>query len=472
MYNREIMSTAIRLSPFQRLVDFYRDREYFRQMSQIGLPIIFQQFIFSLLNMVSVLLIGQKGETAMAAVGLANQVFFLYSLILYGIASGAAIFTAQLWGKQDIPSLRKVLGLCLTLSLAVAIIFLALAQLFPRQILELFSKDTQVVALGSAYLRLFSGSFIFYAITFSYALVLRSTGEVKMPMAVNVTSLCLNILLAYGLIFGKLGLPAMGMVGAAIAVLTSRIVECVALLVVTYASHSPVAARLHELARFDPRFIITVLKPVLPVALNELLWAGGITVYSAVYARISTASIAAMNIVGTVDNLALTLFIGITNATTVLVGNRIGAGEDEEAYRYALRSNGLSAILALLVGGLILILRHPILSLYKVSPEVIQDAYRVLLILALFLFVRAQNLTLIIGAFRSGGDTRYALFLDGVIIWIFAVPLVCLGCLVFHLPVYWVYLLAMSEELTKYLLSLPRFFSRKWIHDLARSVNV
>jgi len=455
-----------------RVIDLYRDREYFRQLLKIGLPITFQQFVFSLLNMVGVVMIGQKGEVAVAAAGLANQVYFLYSLILFGIASGAAMFTAQLWGKRDIPNLRKVLSLSLTLSLAVALIFLGLAQLIPVQILELFSEDTQVITLGSQYLRLFSGSFVFFAITFSYALVLRSTGDVKMPMAVSVSALSLNVLLSFGLIFGKLGLPEMGVLGAALALLISRIVECITLLALTYYKRSPVAAALRELLQFDPHFMVKVLKPVLPVALNELLWAAGITAYNVVYARISTEAIAAMNIVSTVDNLALTLFIGITNATTVLVGNRIGAGEDEEAFRYGARSTGLSTVLALLVGGLILLARNPVLALYKISPDVIQYAHRVMLILASFLWVRAQNMTLIVGAFRGGGDTRFALFLDGFIIWMLGVPLAFLGGFVFHLPVYWVYLLVMSEEATKYILSLPRFFSRKWIHDLAQTVRV
>ncbi|PJH76282.1 MAG: hypothetical protein CO064_02085 [Anaerolineae bacterium CG_4_9_14_0_8_um_filter_58_9] len=308
--------------------------------------------------------------------------------------------------------------------------------------------------------------------TFSYALVLRSTGDVKMPMAVSVSALSLNVLLSFGLIFGKLGLPEMGVLGAALALLISRIVECITLLALTYYKRSPVAAALRELLQFDPHFMVKVLKPVLPVALNELLWAAGITAYNVVYARISTEAIAAMNIVSTVDNLALTLFIGITNATTVLVGNRIGAGEDEEAFRYGARSTGLSTVLALLVGGLILLARNPVLALYKVSPDVIQYAHRVMLILASFLWVRAQNMTLIVGAFRGGGDTRFALFLDGFIIWMLGVPLAFLGGFVFHLPVYWVYLLVMSEEATKYILSLPRFFSRKWIHDLAQTVSV
>jgi len=465
------MSFAI-LRPLQRVIDLYRDREYFQQLLKIGLPITFQQFIFSLLNMVGVVMIGQKGETAMAAVGLANQVYFLYNLILFGIASGAAMFTAQLWGKRDIPNLRKVLSLCLILSLAVALIFLGLVQLIPVQIMKLFSEDAQVITLGSQYLRLFSGSFFFFAITFSYALVLRSIGDVKMPMAVSVSSLSLNVLLSFGLIFGKLGLPEMGVLGAAVALLISRIVECIALLALTYYKRSPVAAALRELLQFDPHFVGKVLKPVLPVALNELLWAAGITAYSVVYARIGTEAIAAMNIVGAVDNLALTLFIGITNATAVLVGNRIGAGEDDEAFRYAARSTGLSTILALLMGGAILLTRNPVLTLYKVSPAVLQNAYSVLTILALLLCVRAQNMTLIVGAFRGGGDTRFALFLDGFIIWMLGVPLAFLGGLVFHLPVHWVYLLVMTEELTKYFLSLPRFFSRKWIHDLAQAVSV
>jgi putative MATE family efflux protein len=453
------------------LIDFFIDKEYYRRLYKIALPIALQQFIMSSLNMVGVVMIGQLGAVPVAAVGLANQIFFLLNLMLFGITSGSAMFTAQLWGKRDIANIRKVLGLALTLGLTSGMIFLIIAEFFPAGALSIYSKDPSVITLGSDYLRIIGFTFLLYAISFCYSAVLRSTGDVQTPLFVTFTALSINTLLSYVLIFGKLGLPSMGVHGAAIAVLVSRIVEVIALLWLTYRKDSPAAGKLRELFSYNLVFAGKVLKPVLPVVANEMLWSMGTTAYSVVYARISTDAIAAMNIVGSIDQMALVLFNAIGHACAVLVGNRIGAGEDDQAFRYAARSEALGIMGAVGIGSLVLASSNSILSLYNVSPTVIDYAHRVLTILGLLLWLRASNMILFIGIFRSGGDTRFALILDGVIIWVVGVPLAFAGAFLFHLPVYWVYLLVMSEEITKWLLGVYRFFSRKWIHNLAKTVG-
>lgn len=453
-------------SRVRSVIEYYRDPEYFRLLFKIGIPIALNQLFFSGLNMAGNVMVGQRGDVAMAAVGLAGQIYFLLTLFLFGVASGSAMVTAQLWGKKDIPGIRKVLALCLWMSIAISGMFVFASETIPAQILSIYSKDPEVIALGSSYLKILAGSFVFFAITFSFGLVLRSIGNVKLPVSVSVLSLALNILLSYGLIFGKLGLPEMGVLGAAWAVLISRILECAALLALIYASRSPVAASLRDLMSFDGRFFVRVMKPVLPVILNEIFWALGITAYNAVYGHISTEALAAINIMATADGIAMTLFMGIANATSVIVGNQIGAGEQEKAYRYTGRSLGLGIGLAVLVGFLVLLLRSPVISMYKVSPQAAEAAYRLLTILGLLLWMRMTNMIVIIGMLRAGGDTYFSLFLDGFVIWILGVPMALLGAFVFDLPIHWVYLMVMSEELTKFILGLRRYFTRRWIHDL------
>jgi Na+-driven multidrug efflux pump len=238
----------------------------------------------------------------------------------------------------------------------------------------------------------------------------------------------------------------------------------------TYRKDSPSAAKLRELFSYNLDFAKKVLKPVLPVVANEILWSLGITAYSVVYARISTDSIAAMNIVASIDQMALVLFNGIGHACAIMVGNWIGAGDEEQAFRYAARSEALGMLGGVGIGALVLVSSNIILSLYQVPPDVIAYAHNALIILGLLLWLRASNMIMFIGIFRSGGDTRFALILDGLIIWVVGVPLAFLGAFVFHLPVYWVYLLVMSEEITKWCLGAYRFFTRKWIHNLAKTV--
>ena len=465
------MTTSLAGRRRSAIVAFFSDKEYYRRLLKIALPITMQNTVTASLNMVGGVMVGQLGDAPVAAVGLANQVFFLLNLMLFGITTGSAMFTAQLWGNRDIPNIRKVLGIALTLGLVTGGFFLAIAEFFPAWALGVYSQDPVVIALGSEYLRIIGFSFPLFAISFCYAIVQRSTGDVKTPLIVTFTSLVLNTLLSYILIFGRLGIQPMGVHGAAVAVLISRITECCLYLLLTYRRDSPAAASLRELFSFDFSFVRKVLAPVMPVVANEMLWSLGTTAYSVVYARISTDAIAAMNIVAAVDQVAQVLFNALGHACAVMVGNAIGAGEEEQAFRYAARTEAIGMLAALGVGAGVLLSANSVLSLYSVSPLVIDYARHVLTILGLLLWLRASNMILFIGIFRSGGDTRFAFVLDGIIIWVVGVPLAFAGAFIFHFPVYWVYLMVMSEEITKWILGVYRFFSRKWIHNLAEIVG-
>ena len=456
----------------RRLVEFYRDPVFITQLFHLAAPIALQNLLTASLGMVSSVMVGQLGEAAMASVGLAGQVFFLLILILFGIGSGSAMFTAQLWGNKDIVSLRKVLGLCLAMSLVTAFVFIIVCELIPDRIIGIFTIDSQVIAMGGDFLRIYAWAFLFFSITSGYAAILRSIGAVKLPMLVTVSALALNIALSYILIFGAFGIPAMGIRGAAFSAVIARVAECLALVLITYWKKYPVAATISELVSFDLSFFVRIFKPVFPVILNELLWSLAITTYNVVYARIGTPSIAAMNIVATVDNLALVPFFGLSSATAIISGHKIGAGEKDDAYRDVGKTLGLTMMTSLLVSAIVLSIKGVVIGLYKITPDVAFYADRALIILALFIVVRSQNMVMVVGMMRSGGDTRYSLFLDGVIIWIVGVPMALLGGFFLHLPVYWVYCMVMLEEMTKCILGLQRYFSRKWIHDLVQVVSL
>jgi MATE family, multidrug efflux pump len=453
------------------MADLFGDSAYFSQLLHLAAPITLQNLLANSLNMVGNVMVGQLGDASIAAVGLAGQVFFLLNLVLFGIGSGSAMFTAQLWGNKDIVNLKKVVGLCLVLGLGTAVVFLSISEFFPAQIIGIFTEDPLVVALGSEYLRLIAWAFIFFSITSGFGNVLRSIGEVKLPMVVSVAALALNVSLCYLLIFGKFGLPALGILGAALSNLIARILECLVLVFVTYKKKLPVAARIGEMIRINWSFLTSVFKPVLPVILNELFWSLGITAYSVVYAHIGTSSIAAMNIVGTVENIAFVPFLGLSSAIAIMTGNMIGAGEKDRAYLNVGRTLALTILLGLGVGGIAISSRGSVLSLYNISSEVIYAADRALIIMGCWMVVRPLNMIIVVGMLRSGGDTRFSLFLDGMIIWILGVPMAILGGFILHLPVYWVYLFVMSEELTKCIIGLRRYFSRKWIHDLTQTVK-
>lgn len=448
---------------------FLGDKSFIRSMLSLAIPVAFQQFITAGLNMVDVLMVGQLGEASIAALGLANQVFFLLILFLFGVTSGMAIFTAQFWGKGDQEGILRVLGICLTVAVGVGLLFTLIATQIPGAIMRFYTQDPEVIEIGSDYLRIVGYSYVFMAITTSYFAILRSMTYVKITMIVSVIAITLKTLLGYLLIFGVAGLPALGVRGAAIGTTFGWIFECVLIIFLVYVLKTPLAASPLSFFRFESIFLGKVLRTAMPAAANEVLWSLGITIYNAVYARIGTDAIASVQISATLEEIAFVFFIGLGNACAIMVGNKIGEGENEIAFEYGRRFTILTVIVALFAGGMILFLRGPVVGLYEISPLAAENARRLMLIFAASAWLRSINFILFVGALRAGGDTRYAMFMELFSIWVIGVPAALIGGFVLRLPVYGVYLLVLLEELVKVFIISRRYLSRKWIHDL---VNV
>lgn len=453
-------------------LSFLRDRSFLRELLIIAIPISFQQLINASLNMIDVIMVGQLGETSIAALGLSNQVFFVLILILFGLTSGMAIFTAQYWGKREIEPIRKVLGMSLIAAIFFALIFTLVAVFIPETVLGLYTKDTEVIKLGSSYLRIVGFSYIPVALATAYIAVLRSIQLIRMTVIATVAALVFKTILGYGLIFGIGGLPALGVRGAAIGTAAGWTLELVLLLIFIYAEKTPLAANPLTFFLFDMPFFLRVLKTASPAVANELFWSLGITTYNAIYAHIGTDSIAAINVNATIEELGFVVFIGLGNACSVLVGNRIGAGQKDEAYEIVRRVVVMGVAFAMGVGLMIVLLRDAVVGLYDLSPSGANNVRWLLLVMAGTLWIRMFNFSVFIGALRAGGDTRFALIMEICSIWLIGVPAAYVGAFVLHLPVYLVYLMVMLEEIAKAFVSGWRYRSRKWIHDLVNISGV
>ncbi|MCX7708715.1 MAG: MATE family efflux transporter [Clostridia bacterium] len=446
----------------------FGDKSFYISLVSLAMPIALQNFISSALNLVDTVMIGQLGEAEIAAVALANQIFFLLILFLFGISSGAGIFHAQFWGKGDVPNIRKVLGISLVGGISVALLFTIASLVIPRELMGLFSQDTRVIHMGSAYLRIVSLSFIMTAVSFCYSFTLRCTGKAGLPTYISFIALIANTLLNYVLIFGVLGFPSLGVEGAAIATVIARVVEMVLMLVIVYGRKLVPAASFKEMLDFDLSFVKRFLNTTTPVILNEILWSVGITMYTVAYGRMGTGVLASINIASTVERIALVLFMGMANACAVLVGNKIGEGDEKTAFLYAKRLIVLGPLTGIVMGGIVIGASDWILSIYKVSEVVYNDAKYILMIFGLLIAFKIFNMINVVGILRSGGDTTFCLIMDTAGIWLIAVPLAFIGGLVWSLPVYIVYLLVNLEEVFKIALGIPRFISGKWINNLVK----
>lgn len=445
---------------------------FYTQLATIAGPILIQSLLTSSLSFVDTLMIGQLGDVQIAAVGLANQMFFLIILFFFGVSSGSAVFIAQFWGNDDIRSIHKTMGIGLALSLAGAVILSGISILLPQTVMRVFSPDSAVIETGSVYLRIVGVSYIFSAVSIIFSASLRSTEQAQIPLIATVFSLAVNIVLNYILIFGKLGLPAMGVAGAALATTIARALEMIIIIIITYSGQKAVAGKLSDLFSFSRPFVQKFFKTALPVILNEVVWSLGMVAYKMVYARMGTPVIASANIVESIQSLFFVIFIGTANGGAVMIGKKIGERQYETARLYAKRFCSLALILGTVI-GIIMFFGAPFIPrAFRASEEIIRLSSRSLMLLALVLPIKAFNLHSIVGILRSGGDTRTSLLLELTSVWFVGVPLAFFGGLVLHLPIYYLYLLISLEEIYKMVLSLLRIRSARWIHDLTEVPEV
>lgn len=442
------------------------DRDFFKKLIRLGLPIAMQNLVATSLNMVDTLMIGQLGETAIAAVALSNQIFFLLMLFLFGTSSGTAVFTAQFWGKKDIEGIHRSLGISLALGFIGASFFTLGALLFPGWILGIFTADQAVIDAAVPYLRITSISYLFTAGTFIFQGVMRSIGIVRLPLYLSVSALSLNAFFNYALIFGKFGLPQLGINGAALATTGARIVEMLLLIGITYLRKYPVAANLKQLANQNLGFLKQFIWKVSPVILHEIGWSMGITMFTLIYARMGTSVLAAYNITDTFSRLLFFMFIGSANATAIILGNMIGEGKQQEAEHCANTILQAVPILSIILSIPVFLAAPLIPSLFNVSQGVSHLITQFMRILALVLFLKSTNMHLIVGLLRSGGDTHYSMTIELTPLWLLAIPLVAVCGLVLQLSPVIVYAVSMTEELIKCILGVKRVLSKKWVHNL------
>lgn len=446
--------------------EILKDKKFIKTMITLALPITLQSFITSSLNLVDNLMIGRLGEDAIASVGLANQYFFIFMLALTGINAGASVFMAQYWGKRDEKNIKSMLGLDISVGFVATIIFGIGALFFADKIMAILSNDPSVIKLGASYLRIVSMSYIFTNLTMAFSSALRSTEQPRIPMYASLVGVLSNAFLNWVFIFGNLGMPKMGVNGAALATMIARGIEIIFIISAIYIKKNRIAASLKEMIDFDRNFVRRYFNTATPTILNELIWSFGMTAFSIAYAQIGTSAVATMQIANTLNNMFMVLCIGLATAASIMVGNKIGADEEEVAVDYSKKIGLLSPIIGLAIGLAIWISAKIIIAPFNVTAQTYNDTMRVLHTMALFCPIRFFNVVMIVGVFRGGGDTTYSMLVQAGTIWCFAVPIAFIGATILKVPVTVVYFLICLEEIVKIVFEFARLKSGKWVKAL------
>ncbi len=443
-------------------------KDFFKIVFGLAFPIALQNLINTAVTTADVVMLGKVGETALSSGSLAGQVQFVMSLMIFGMTSGASVLTAQYWGKKEIQTIEKVFSMTLCLALSAGVLFFIASEFFPEQIMHIFSSETDVIEGGASYLRIVAFSYPMSAFCTGYLYLMRSIERAKIGTAVFACSLVANVLMNAVFIFGLLGMPALGVRGAALATLLSRCLEFALVVFYMWKINRQVRIRRNYFFRWDGLLLRDFLVLSIPVVLNETLWGAGMSANAAILGQLGSPAAAANSVVRVIRELVMVMSVGLSAATSVLVGKAIGEKRLTMAETYARRMVILSIGVTCCASLAMFSLRHVIAGALTLGPEAKDYLLFMLVVLAVYSLCQSVSCPVIVGVLRAGGDTRFGLILEGCALWVGSILMGWIGAFVLHLPVKGVFVLLMLDEFIKLPFAAWRYRSKVWLRDVTR----
>ncbi len=451
---------------------FITDKKFYKNILAITIPITLQNLIVQATSMMDSIMLGRADDTGtfLSASSLANQPFFILSLMCFGIASGATVITAQYWGKRDTKSIREILSIALKAAFFMASLMGFVVLLFPETVMGIYTKDPEVIEAGAKYLKIIGYAYFTFGLSNTMLCAIRSVEIVKISVVVNLSSFFINTGLNYLLIFGHGPFPEMGIEGAAIATLIARVIEFVITFTYIFFVDKRLKFRIKDMLLFNKPFAKDLLRYGTPVFINELMWSLAISMQSAILGHITYSNgdpVAANSIASMVQQLSTVVIFGVANAAAVIIGKSIGEGKKERALREAYTFKYIAVILGVVACGMILASKTLAISFYTIPPQTKELASQLLNVVAVTTILVSTSSIYIVGILRAGGDTRFCLLLEMGALWLWAIPLAILG-VVFELSVPMVLVLMKMDEPVKTISMLFRMRNDKWIRSLTR----
>lgn len=440
-----------------------RKRSLRKEIVRLALPIALQQFMTALVGACDAIMLGKLSQDAMSAVSLATQVTFVFNLFMFAFMAGENMFVAQYYGKGDYTGISQVFSLVTKICGCIAVIFLAGTLFFPEQLMRILTNEETLIVLGSEYLRVIGISYVFSGIAQIFLAIMKNCGAVNMSTLINGVMVILNIALNAVFIFGLSGFPKMGIKGAALATVLATVVQF--LWSVGYVL-CRIRAVKFSLRSCEKKLFGRFWQKTVPLLINNLAWGIGFSMYSVIMGHLGTDAVAANGIANISKNLVVCFCLGLGNAGSIIVGNRLGADRLQEAKEVG-ETLTKTAIIAGIVSGLVLIALSPFITkMVDLTPTARGYLQKMLLISSYYIAGKSVNCMTIGGIFAAGGDSKFGMMCDSVTLWCIIVPLGCICAFILKLPVMVVYFVLNLDEIIKLPVVYKHYKKYKWIKNL------
>lgn len=440
-----------------------RKRSLRKEIVRLALPIALQQFMTALVGACDAIMLGKLSQDAMSAVSLATQVTFVFNLFMFAFMAGENMFVAQYYGKGDYKGISQVFSLVTKICGCIAVVFLAGALFFPEQLMRILTNEETLIVLGSEYLRVIGISYVFSGIAQIFLAIMKNCGAVNMSTLINGVMVILNIALNAVFIFGLSGFPKMGIKGAALATVLATVVQF--LWSVGYVL-CRIRAVKFSLRSCEKKLFGRFWQKAVPLLINNLAWGIGFSMYSVIMGHLGTDAVAANGIANISKNLVVCFCLGLGNAGSIIVGNRLGADRLQEAKEVG-ETLTKTAIIAGIVSGLVLIALSPFITkMVDLTPTARGYLQKMLLISSYYIAGKSVNCMTIGGIFAAGGDSKFGMLCDSVTLWCIIVPLGCICAFILKLPVMVVYFVLNLDEIIKLPVVYKHYKKYKWIKNL------
>ncbi|MDD2956515.1 MAG: MATE family efflux transporter [Oscillospiraceae bacterium] len=447
-----------------------RDKSFYKTLVSLSVPLMLQNIITYSVNLADNVMVGSLGEAALSGVFMSNQIQSILQMLASGLSAALTVLATQYWGRRDLGSIKQIIGVAMKFSMLLAFLCWAAVFFFPAQVLGLFTNEPAVIEEGMQYIRIVCFSYLFFVFTNVLVASMRCVETVRIGMYLSIVTLVTNVSLNWVLIFGHFGAPALGIRGAAIATLISRMVECAIILVYVKRVDQKLHLKFRELLHSSRALVGDFFRYGFPVILGDLTWGLNMATQGAIIGRLGAAAISSVSIANTLLQILSVGVYGLAGASSILIGKTVGSGDYARVKQYARTLQLVFLAMGLVTGALVFFSKDFIITtVYQnLSPETLQMASRFLTVLSVTIVGTAYQMSVLTGVVRAGGATHFVLINDLIFVWLIVIPSACVAAFWLHADPWVVFACLKCDQVLKCAVAVVKVNRFRWIKNLTR----